>query len=389
MAGNASALAFIQGDPCSDNKPLFVCPGGTVDASYSITFKASGGCGPDLPYQYKVTNGALPPGLSLSSSGTLNGRPTASGTHRFWVQLSDEDPPSQAWCDPHKADREFQITVEPGLSIDNQVTSKFGTLTQAYSDQLAATMITNTNPRTGNPATSATWSKVSGDLPPGVTLSATGLVSGTPTTAGLFTFKVKAQVGSSFDEETLTIDVKSAVQITAPPVPSSEVGVAFQHVIVAQGGTGAGTYTWALTGTLPAGVTFDPTTATFSGTPRTAGAYTLGATATDQQGRAATYNARIQVAARLDIVTQRVRPGKTDKLYRAKLVTSGGVKPTLWKIKKGPLPRGIRLDRKLGILSGAPRKAGTYVVWVEVTDALRVKSLQRLVIVVAESKPKR
>ena len=89
------------------------------------------------------------PGLTLDSSGVLHGKPTQSGTWNFWVQLSDEDPPSQAWCDPHKADREFQIQVQPSIDIDNQKTTTYGTVNQPYSNQLTAIQLTNTNPRTG------------------------------------------------------------------------------------------------------------------------------------------------------------------------------------------------------------------------------------------------
>jgi hypothetical protein len=387
VATSAGALAFTQGDPCTDTKPLFVCPGGTVDASYSITFKANGGCGPALPYQYRVLNGALPPGLSLSTSGTISGKPTRAGTYNFWVELSDEDPPSLSWCDPDKAEREFSITVLAGISIDNQQTTKYWTLNQAYSDQLTATLLTETPAPAGAPKATATWTQVSGALPPGVTLAPNGLVSGTPTAEGVYTFKVRASLDASrWDEETLVIDVKSAVQIAAPPVPKSEVGAPFSLALAATGGTGPGTYTWTLEGTLPEGVVFDPTTATFSGRPRATGAFAFSAKATDQQGRTATYPGRIVVAARLDIATQSLRPGKVGKLYRAKLKTLGGVKPTVWKVKKGPLPRGIRLDRKLGVLSGTPRKAGRYRVVLEVTDELGVKSTQSLVIVVTAPK---
>lgn len=386
VVATASALAFEQGDPCSDTKPLFICPGATVGGSYSITFKAGGGCGPTLPYQYKVTNGALPPGLSLASSGVLSGRPTQSGTWNFWVQLSDEDPPSQAWCTPHKADREFQISVQPTVDIDNLTTTTYGTVSQAYSNQLTAMQLTNTNPRTGTPLTTAQWSVVSGSgsPPPGVALSSSGLLSGTPTAEGSYVFKVRAELDPSrFDTETLTVVVRSAVVVKSPPVPSSEVGVPFQLQVSVTGGTGSG-YTLALTGTPPPGVTMDAD-GTISGTPTTAGRYAFAVTATDTESRTATYPVIVTVAAKLDVATQRLRPGKVGKRYRAKLVALGGVQPKLWRVK-GRLPRGVKLDRTLGVLSGIPTKAGTYRITVEVTDALKVKSTQALVLVVTAPK---
>ncbi len=52
--------------------------------------------------------------------------------------------------------------------------------------------------------------------------------------------------------------------------------------------------------------------------------------------------------------------------------------PKTWKIVRGPLPRGIRFDRTLGLLSGTPKKAGRYRVTFEVRDGLKVVALKTL-----------
>ena len=52
-------------------------PQGFTGQPYSKTFDGAGGCGPALPYQYRVLAGALPPGLSLSKGGTISGSPDA------------------------------------------------------------------------------------------------------------------------------------------------------------------------------------------------------------------------------------------------------------------------------------------------------------------------
>src|SRR5512133_1379566 len=92
----------------------YVMPTGTVGQPYSKTFGGAGGCGPALPYQYTVISGALPPGLSLSFSGTISGTPSAAGSFSFYVNLSDQNPPSASWCVPAQAQREFTITVVGG-----------------------------------------------------------------------------------------------------------------------------------------------------------------------------------------------------------------------------------------------------------------------------------
>jgi hypothetical protein len=60
-------------------------PGGTVGTSYSQTLAGTGGAG---TYVWTET-GALPGGLSLSSSGAITGTPTAAGTFPFTVTMTD------------------------------------------------------------------------------------------------------------------------------------------------------------------------------------------------------------------------------------------------------------------------------------------------------------
>jgi len=378
----AAALRFDDA-PCTESAGgVRVCPSGTVGASYSVQLLGDGGCGPALPYQYKVLSGGLPGGLSLSSSGLISGTPTGAGTALAYIELSDENPPSQSWCNPPKtAERQFQFTINPGFRIDNAVTSKYWTLNQAKSEQLTATVLTNLS--AGQPATNAVWSVISGALPPGVTVSSTGLLSGTPTAEGLFTFKVHAVNGDVADDETFTIDVKKAVTVAGPQTPpKSEVGVALELKLTVSGGAG-GTYTWAaIDGTLPTGVTFDTGDGSVSGTPSTAGVYTFKATATDSQGRAGTYEGRIVVSAKLVVTKPIAKPARQGKLYRLKLRTTGGMAPLKWKVLKGPLPKGVKLDKTTGIISGKPTKAGSYKITVEATDSLKVKSTQTFTIVV-------
>ena len=76
------------------------------------------------------------------------------------------------------------------------------------------------------------------------------------------------------------------------------------------------------------------------------------------------------------------KPARVGKLYRLKLRTTGGVAPVKWKVTKGPLPKGIKLDRATGVLSGKPTKAGKYKITVEATDSLKVKSTTSFTIVV-------
>ena len=88
-------------------------PDGAVGSRYFHQFQGDGGCGPALPYQFRILNGSLPPGLALASNGLVSGVPTQGGNWSFWVELSDQDPPSADWCIPRKSEREFAINIGP------------------------------------------------------------------------------------------------------------------------------------------------------------------------------------------------------------------------------------------------------------------------------------
>jgi hypothetical protein len=94
----------------------YFVPRGQVGASYSHWFHGDGGCGPGLPYQFRILSGDLPPGVSLSKDGHLSGTPTRGGTYSFWVELSDQNPPTADWCVPKQAEREFTVVVDGGSS---------------------------------------------------------------------------------------------------------------------------------------------------------------------------------------------------------------------------------------------------------------------------------
>jgi hypothetical protein len=390
VATTVHAFAFIQGDPCNDTQPLFICPGGTVGVPYSIKLKVEGGNGE--PYTYYLKTGSLPSGLTLdTNTGVISGTPTAAGAAVAGIQAQDkpEDPGCiGCGCAAREGGkncpyREFSINILAGLSIDNQSVQP-GTVGQQYSQPLSATFVTTTNPRAGTPATGVTWSLTSGTLPPGITLSTAGMLAGMPTTEGSFQFVVKAQRDATqVDTETLTVTVRQPLAITASrPLGASalltrwEVGLPFSAKLTGSGGTG--TYTWALaSGSLPAGFAL-AADGTLAGTTQAVGSSQATLRLSDSEGRTADYAANFLVAPRLAVSTLALKPGKVGRPYRARVSATGGVIPKSWTIVRGPLPRGIRFDRTLGVLSGTPTKAGRYRVTFQVTDGLKVVAVKRL-----------
>lgn len=387
----AKALAFDDAVPCRDEQPLFVCPGGTVGTSYSIQFVGRGGCGPSLPYQYRLLSGALPPGLSLSTSGVISGTPTQAGTYQFWTELSDQDPPTMTWCLVAKAQREFRITIVSGLQITTNSLPQNASVGGPYSATLEAMLVTSLSPLTGTPASGLTWSIVPGfgnGLPPGLALG-NGVITGTPTTEGTYTFRVQAAIDPTrthFQTYSLTVRQPLAIAASkpfaAPPAPTLwEVGVPFSGRLTPSGGTGIFTFTLA-DGALPTGTAL-AADGTISGTPSAAGVFRATIRLSDSEGRTLDYATNFGVAQRLAVSTLLLRPGKVGRNYRAKLKATGGLSPKTWRVAGGKLPRGIRLDRTLGVLSGVPTRPGNFRVVFEAKDGLKVTAKKTLRIRVA------
>jgi len=394
FVATAAALAFSD-DSCDNTKPCRP-PTGLVGSSYSHILKPIApdtGNGP--PYAYAMLSGSLPPGLSLSSSGPITGTPTQSGTWVFWVELSDNPEPDTNPCCPGVANpfwcktrgtcaqRDFTITIDPGLRIVTNAIPQVASVGAPYSTTLEAQLVTNLNPPTGAAPGPLTWSVVGGALPPGLTLT-NGVIAGTPTTEGAYTFKIEAAIDASRKHSqtySLTVRQPLAIAATKPfatvPLPTVwEVGVPFSAKLTPSGGNGTYTFTLAA-GSLPTGLAL-AADGTVVGTPRAAGVSRATLRLADSEGRTADYAANFGVAARLAVSTLALRPGKVGRLYRAKVASTGGVLPRKWKILKGPLPKGIRFDRTLGVLSGTPTKAGRYRVTFQVTDGLKVVAKKTL-----------
>jgi large repetitive protein len=389
IAVPGASAADFEGDngPCRETPgeaALLRCPTGYVGAPYKVTIATEEGSG-CYPYIWmQIVNSALPPGLSMAQDGTISGVPTSTGLTRFWVWNHDltaaqGGPP---WCGfDDVSEREFSIPIDPGLVIVNTA-AKPGAVGQPYSETLTARRLVSLNPPTGSDAP-AVWSLSSGQLPPGVTLSAGGLLAGTPTAEGSYQFVVKADLQNGTPPAThgYTLGVRQPVVVKSPlgsqQRPTGEIGIRLEKTFTATGGSG--TYTWSLSsGALPVAVALDATRGSISGTPQKAGSYSFVLTATDSEGRVASTSAAIRVVTRLVIETPRLKVATVARAYQARLATRGGVKPLKWRVVRGKLPPGMLLSQRLGTLAGIPRGAGSFRVTVEARDALGAKSQKTL-----------
>jgi Putative Ig domain len=228
----------------------------------------------------------------------------------------------------------------------------------------------------------------SGELPPALTLAPDGTLSGVPARAGTYRFYVEmrepqddpAHCAGKRTQREFTLQVCDRLGIVATPaLPKAEIRAPFRMSLSWCDGVGA--LTWSTAGAVPAGLALRAD-GSLAGVPRVAGRYRFTVTATDFRQRVARYPATISVAPRLQVETARVPPARVGRPYRTKVAVTGGVAPRFWRITRGRLPRGLRLDIGTGVLSGVAKSAGRHRVTVQVKDGLELKATRTITVVV-------
>ncbi len=166
------------------NPPLSVAttslPSGSSGSAYSATLQSAGGT---PPVTWSITLGTLPAGLMLNAAtGVISGTPTTPGTSNFTVQAADSSVPQQT------ATKALSITIAACPLAITTPSLPNGTVGIPYNQTISATC--------GTPRYRFDLAIGSGPLPGGLNLTTNlnnqGVISGTPTTSGPFTFTVQA-----------------------------------------------------------------------------------------------------------------------------------------------------------------------------------------------------
>src|SRR5690606_19079541 len=206
-----------------------------------------------------------------------------------------------------------------------------------------------------------------GSLPDGLVLDAgSGEVSGTPTSAGTFSFTVIAtdddgHVGSWDYDLAITAP---AITVSPPSVPPATVHADYNVVFSASGGTAPYTFT---IDTPPPGLTLAPD-GTLSGTPSAEGSFAFTVVATDATASAGSRGYSLDIGPPTITLAPASLPGGTlGEPYAETISASGGLAPYIFSAA-GSLPDGLVLDAGSGEVSGTPTSAGTFSFTVIATD---------------------
>jgi uncharacterized protein (TIGR03437 family) len=327
--------------------PLTVSGGGVlseaaVGAQLSASFGASGGTPP-----YSFTSQNLPPGLILGSgNGSLTGIPSIPGNYSFTVSVADSGGQT-GLISAGISILGFQTTVLPAAST-----------TTAYSFTFAGA------------GGSGTYSYSASGLPAGLSFTAGGVLSGTPTKAGTANFTVTVNDGVITASAMVSLTINGPMPLATPggSLTSAQANISYTATLTATGGTG--TYSWTVIGgTLPPGLTLS-SGGTLTGTPTVAGTYSFTAQVTDSTGTMTSGSFTVVVnPAPLKLISSNTLPsGVVGATYPIQIFTATGGTPTYtFSISAGSLPAGLTFSN--GQITGTPTSAGSFDFTVLVTDS--------------------
>ncbi len=320
---------------------------GTVDAAFSQTFTQGGAHGTAT----FSTASTLPAGLTLSSSGVLGGTPTVNGSFPIVVTVTDTN-----GCTGLGATYNLVINCQT-ITITNPVNTT-GTVSAAFSEQFTQSGAHGT----------ATFTTASA-LPTGLSLSTSGLLSGTPMQAGSFPVVVTVTDSNGCTGTSATYNLVINCQtifVINPALTSSPAGTPISIKFTQTGAIGTAAFTTA--STLPTGLTL-ATDGTLSGTPTQGGTFPIAVTVTDSNGCTGTnssYSLTLTCPT-INVTNPGVNSGTAGAAFSQTFTQSGGVGTITWS-ESGALPTGITLNTASGVLSGTTNQAGTFPITVTATD---------------------
>ncbi len=346
------------------NIVTFVCP--DPNAGVGESYSSSAFVIPTA-LSFALTGGALPPGFNLSGGqGVVSGTAAAEGV--------------------------FSYTLTASLSGGGTVTRDCNLFINSVLD----TLTPRTTARLGVPYRSAisayggvspySHTLLSGSLPPGLSLNgSSGLITGTPSTPGSFTFTARTNDGaSSLVNRTYTITVlgrpePSPIALRCP-LPSGIGGQFYSSALSISSGVVTG---FSITqGALPSGVTMNAQTGALSGSGSSAEFASFTATATLAGGGTVSASCNIDFTEGSTVGARGICPDQTDLVlgepYASPVTSVGSRRPLSFSLYQTVLPAGLSLNPSTGLVSGTPTTVGNFLTAFTVADNLGFASQSNL-----------
>jgi hypothetical protein len=211
---------------CASNPPVITSetvPDWTVNQPYSYQMEVGGGVGAlTWSDKYGDLGGT---GLTMSSSGLISGTVTSTGPISFTAHVADET--------PDEDENYYTFNINEPVDITTTAMPEW-TVDQPYSAEMQTTGGTGTK----------SWSDLYGDLSgSGLSVDASGLVTGTATAAATYSFTARAtdQSGAT-DDQPLDITINPAVAVGSSTLPDARDGKSYSFQLEASGGTAP--FTW-------------------------------------------------------------------------------------------------------------------------------------------------
>ncbi len=336
------------------------------ETGYNQVLAVAGGTG---PLTFSVKSG-LPAGLTINSNtGAITGTPTTTGTFKFTVVVTDSLGSSTS--------KALSIVIGTLPSITTSSLTNWDVNLANYKQTLAATGGTG----------KLTYSlSAPNTLPTGLSLSTTGVITGTPTATGSFTFTIVVTdtVGGTATHS-YTVIINSISISTTTLVNWDKSFAGYKQTIAASGSTGALKYSIKSGTSLPAGLSINSSTGVISGTPSTAATYNFTVVVTDILGGTATQAYKVVISAEPSITTTTLSNWDTNSgNYSQTVAVRGGTGALTYSIKSGTsLPTGLGISSSTGAITGTPSVAGKYTFTVVVTDSIGASVSKAFTVVIS------
>ena len=390
-------ITLVAAAACSDDDTVRITPSTLPNATIGQLFEVEIGIEGDLGGTpvWSIFRGRLPAGLGelrdpddgtvgrdgrvQSRSVTIRGVPEEAGVFSFILRA--EGPETEDVIQQNFTLRVVSPIAPLRITTGSPLPS--GTVGTPYEAKVGAA---------GGTQSSYGWETIRADaLPAGLALNPAGTLStridGTPTESGDFMVGIRVtDSANNVSTATLALTIQDGtapLSITTDRLPEASLGVPYEMVVNATGGTGTG-YVWNIMG-LPAGLDFEQGTpsARITGTPTEVVAVGVDLQVSDSANTMASRSLTLTVSPPppLLIRTSSTAPGRVGEPYESRLRAFGGVPPYTWDAPQG-LPQGLAIAGDA--ITGTPLVPGETQVTLEVEDSVGTTN-QRDVLLAIES----